>query len=161
MAEGKMTHRQIVNRVARWLKTAKRMTVVMSELRTWNSETPDVIGWLSGAASIMVECKTSRSDFHADKKKVFRREESRGMGDRRYFAAQNGILRPEDMPDGWGLLEIYPHQIRVAVDATFKSADKRAECVMLMSALRRLEISTAVYVVHDADELAIEEENKT
>jgi len=142
------THKKLVRRMATWLKNTKRMTVVMSELATRNSETPDVIGWISGAASTLIECKVSRADFLADKKKLFRRYEERGMGDKRYIAAPKGLLRAEEMPDGWGLLEV-DHYVRESKIPELKEASKRNECVMLMSALRRLEISTAVYVVHE------------
>ena len=144
------THKQLVRRMAQWLKGTKRMSVVMSELATRNSETPDVIGWISGASSILIECKVSRDDFRADGKKFFRRWSERGMGDKRYVAAPEGLLTADDMLDGWGLLEV-ARFVRVTKEAASMTADKRNECVMLMSALRRLEIATAVYVVADED----------
>jgi hypothetical protein len=151
VSETTMTHKQLVRRMAQWLKGTKRMTVVMAELATRVSETPDVIGWQSGettAKSILVECKVSRADFLADGKKWFRRYASMGMGDLRYVAAPRGLLTPEEMPDGWGLLEV-DRFVRVAKDAFSMPACKGRECVMLISALRRLEIATAVYVVSD------------
>jgi len=144
------THKQLVRRMAQWLKGTKRMTVVMSELATRNSETPDVIGWIGGAASILIECKVSRADFLADGKKFFRRWAERGMGDKRYVAAPDGLLTADEMPEGWGLLEV-GRFVRVTKEAVPMTADKRNECVMLMSALRRLEITTAVYVVAEDD----------
>lgn len=144
------THKQLVRRMAQWLKGTKRMTVVMSELTTRNSETPDVIGWIGGASSILIECKVSRADFLADGKKFFRRWSERGMGDKRYVAAPAGMLTADEMPDGWGLLEV-DRFVRVNKEAACMTADKRNECAMLMSALRRLEIATAVYVVADDD----------
>ena len=56
------------------------------------------------------------------------------------------VLKPDELPDGWGLLEVGEHQIREIKEATHKPANKRAEVKMLMSAIRRLEISTAVFV---------------
>ena len=152
------THKKLVRRMANYLKGAKRMTVVMSELATSNSETPDVIGWIGGAASTLIEIKVSRSDFLADRKKRFRRIEDQGMGDERYMATPPGLIKAEELPDGWGLLEVHEHHgmknrsyIKRVVEAQSKPASKRNECVMLMSALRRLEISTAVYVVHEGE----------
>ncbi len=145
------THKQLVRRIAQWLKGTKRMTVVMSELTTRNGETPDVIGWIGGASSILIECKVSRADFLADGKKWFRRNEERGMGDVRYIAAPKGLLEPDEISDGWGLLEVDERYVREVREPERKEANKRNECVMLMSALRRLEISTAVYVVADED----------
>ena len=143
------THNRLVRRMAQWLKGTKRMTIVCAELSTRNSETPDVIGWAGGAASILIECKVSRSDFVADRKKQFRKHAKLGMGDRRYIAAPKGMLRPGEMPDGWGLLEA-DTWVRIVKEADFMEGNKRNECTMLMSALRRLEISSAVYVVHES-----------
>jgi len=149
------THKKLVRRMAAWLKGSQRMTVVCAELTTRNSETPDVIGWVGGAASVLIECKVSRADFLADAKKHFRRYADMGMGDKRYMAAPPGIIRPDELPESWGLLEPTPYTgmkrdyIKTIVEAQHQEASKRNECVMLMSALRRLEISTAVYVVHD------------
>ena len=143
-----MTHNQLVRRVAAYLRWSRfRCSVVTTELSTThNTETPDVIGWHCGGASVLVECKTSRADFLADKAKVFRKVEDMGMGDIRFYAAPAGILTSSDVPDGWGLLEVYDRQIRETHEPVRKPADKRCEVVMLMSVLRRLELSTAVFV---------------
>ena len=146
------THKALVRRMAAWLKGTKRMTVVMAELATRNSETPDVIGWSNTPAvalSTLIECKVSRADFLADGKKRFRRFEEHGMGDSRYVAVPKGLLTAGDLPDGWGLLEVDERFVWERRQAQAKPANKRNECVMLMSALRRLELSTAVYVVQD------------
>lgn len=150
-SSGKWTHKALVRRMASWLKFTKANTVVMAELSTRNSETPDVIGWVGGASSILIECKVSRADFRADGGKWFRRYEEDGMGDRRYVAAPAGILCADEMPERWGLLEVTKRQVRVTKEAEPMKAHKGRECVMLMSALRRLEISTAVYVVAESD----------
>lgn len=141
-----MTHKQLVQRMALWLKNTKQMTVVITELQTRTKETPDVIGWVGEAHSILIEVKVSREDFHRDRDKIFRRYSEMGMGNRRYFAAPRGLLKAEEMPLGWGLLEVESN-VRVTKEAEPLDANKGAECVLLMSALRRLEISTAVYVV--------------
>lgn len=56
---------------------------------------------------ILIESKVSRSDFKRDAKKWHRRYKSDatiGISDR-YYIAPPGMLRPEEIPDGWGLLE--------------------------------------------------------
>jgi hypothetical protein len=142
------THKKLVRRMAQWLKGTQRMTVVISELSTRNSETPDVIGWTSGASSVLIECKISRADFFADAKKHFRYYAEWGMGNRRYMAAPKGLLKADEMPEGWGLLDV-DRYVCVTKEAELEQANKQNECIMLVSALRRLEIATAVYVVHD------------
>jgi len=138
--------------MASWLKNTKRHTIVISELSTKNGETPDIIGWLGHASSTLIECKVSRSDFLSDKKKWFRQRSYDGMGDMRYFAAPKGLLSVNEIPEGWGLLEVDGNRfVRKVKKAELLEANKNSECVMLMSALRRLKISTAVYVVQKED----------
>jgi hypothetical protein len=142
-----LTHKQAVRRVGNWLKNTKGCGIVATELATANHETPDAIGFYGHGGSILVECKVSRSDFLADAHKSFRREAYLGMGDLRYFAAPPGVFR--DIADDfgcWGVLEIREHQIKILREAKPQPANKTAEVKFLMSILRRLEISTAVFV---------------
>jgi len=160
---GDWTHKKLVTRMARWLKGTKRMSVVFTELATRVSETPDLIGWQSGettAPSVLIECKVSRSDFLADGKKWFRRYADMGMGDLRYVAAPAGLLTADEMPEGWGLLEVARY-VRVTKEADKMPACKGRECVMLVSALRRLEIATAVYVVADENAVSVDDNAAT
>ncbi len=151
----RITHKEAVRRAARWLSGSKRFSVVISELVTQAGETPDVIAF-QNESSILIECKVSRSDFLSDKKKLFRIYESSGMGDLRYFAAPPGIIEPSDLPPGWGLLVIERHVCRERVSPTLKKANKRSEVSLLSSALRRLQISTCVFVRQDVDEPTLE-----
>lgn len=137
--------------MSNWLKWTKKCTVVATDLRTQNNETPDVIGFYGAGGSTLIECKISRSDFLADRIKLFRKYEDMGVGDLRYFAAMPSILKPEDLPAGWGLLEVMEHGIRELIKPAFKEANKRAEVKILMSILRRLEISAAVFVRQESD----------
>ena len=146
---GLPSHKEAVRRMAAYLRNSIGCTVVMAELTTANPETPDVLGFRTGGRSILIEVKVSRADFMADKNKSFRRQMERGMGDVRYFAAPKGILKPEDMPDKWGLLEIDGRCVRERKEPEHQEANKRAEVIMLTSAIRRLEISTAVFVRDD------------
>lgn len=124
--------------------------IVANELHTGNSETPDVIGF-KGSSSIVVECKTSRGDFLADGKKWHRRHNN-GMGDLFFFAipADDRFIKPVELNEEQGLLyvcerSVVPEKIPKRRD----SANKHAEIIYLVSVIRRLKISTAVYVVAD------------
>lgn len=146
------THKTLVRRISFWFKNRHQSCIVMSEFVTSAQEIPDVLVMQSGAHSVLIECKASRSDFLSDKNKFFRRQEDYGMGDKRYYAASMGMIKPEELPDGWGLLEVGERQIRETVEPKPKESNKRRECLMLMSALRRLEISTAVFVRQEEPE---------
>jgi hypothetical protein len=130
-----------------------RCTVVLSELKTCNSEIPDGLGFKAvGGESILVECKTTRADFLSDKKKFFRRNEWAGMGDKRFFMTPTGLVAPEEVPGPWGLIEVYPDSQRAHITKQaekIEGTNKNAEVSMLVSAIRRLELSTAVFVRHE------------
>lgn len=100
----KVTHKELTFLGEKWLKK-RGAGVVMREIRAYtrNNENPDIIGWVN-STSVMIECKTSRADFHADKKKLFRRFPEKGMGDFRIYLCPEGIIKPEDLPENWGLL---------------------------------------------------------
>lgn len=145
------THKALVRKASAWMRNRKNCGIVCAELATANHETPDVIGFYGLGGSILVECKVSRADFCADKNKLFRRVEEMGMGDVRYFAAPKGMISPLDLPEGWGLLEMTEGRTYETKQPILKEANKRAEVKMLMSVLRRLEISTAVFVREECD----------
>ncbi|HEX9959843.1 MAG TPA: hypothetical protein VGB00_02855, partial [Pyrinomonadaceae bacterium] len=84
----RFTHAELVAIAREWLKT-HHCSVVVSEITSAASEQPDAIGW-RGGNSILIECKVSRSDFLADRKKSFREHLEMGMGDYRYFLAPVG-----------------------------------------------------------------------
>lgn len=135
-------HSAIQAAVARWLRKQQdgpafrsACSVVLTDLVACTRETPDVIGWNS-YLSVLVEVKASRSDFLAERKKAHR--SVRGMGTRRYYAAPAGMLQPEEIPDGWGLLEIGERgAIMAAKDAVESPPDAQQEVALLVSALRR------------------------
>jgi hypothetical protein len=81
---------------------------------SWSGEIPDAIGFKSNC-SIVVECKTSRSDFLADREKPFRLDPSEGLGDHRYFLCPEGVITPKDDLKGWGLLYLKNGKIRRVV----------------------------------------------
>lgn len=132
-----LLHQDIVDRMAIWLRGTKRATVVIKELVTMNSETPDVIGFRCGQ-SFLVECKTSKADFKRDQRKFFRRMPEYGMGDYRYYAAPAGVLTIGDLPEGWGLVEIgNGRRIRCLMESGHFSVDKRKEVALLVSFVSR------------------------
>jgi len=52
-----MTHKELVEIGKKWLWG--KCDIAVTELATWVSETPDVIGW-KGGASTLIECKANR-----------------------------------------------------------------------------------------------------
>ena len=137
-----MTHPQLVEKAVHWLRSY-RCGVILSEQACANGEMPDAIGWKRACHSVMVECKISRADFLADRAKPFRLKSHLGMGCERYYLAPAGLLRPEDLPDGWGLLEYCNRRVTTVLAATknLRTANGfRHEMNLLLASLRRVEI---------------------
>jgi hypothetical protein len=67
------THQQLCNRALLWLSGTRRCDPVFAGIASC-SEVPDAIGWSSCYAhegSTVIECKISRNDFYAERKKQF------------------------------------------------------------------------------------------
>lgn len=143
-----ITHDDLVLKAERWLKSQGCGVVFRDAFKaaTYNGELPDAIGWRDGL-SILVECKTSRADFLADKRKRVRQRPEDGMGDWRFYLCQPDIITVSDLPEGWGLLYAISMQIKkihgVPGNCGWWSGkpfegNKRCETQMLYSALRRM-----------------------
>lgn len=115
-AVSKLTHADLVPRAIRWLKGTVRCGFVLYEVVSVSREVPDAIGWKT-FESYLVECKASRADFLKDKDKIFRKRPEYGMGDYRYYMTPPGLLAVDELPKNWGLLEVYPKQVRVVKHA--------------------------------------------
>lgn len=142
------SHGELVALAARWLRTAKRCPVVLVEAAGGGLEVPDAIGFQRGGRmSIVVECKASRADFLADKKKSHRRSGA-GLGQARYYLTPAGMLIQRDLPAGWGLIEVRDGKPRVRVQApkveVYDPDVQRRETGVLFSALAGLQDQGAV-----------------
>jgi hypothetical protein len=130
-------HGQLVEAARVWLYGNQRCSVVITELMTSAMEIPDAIGWQSGG-SILVECKTSRSDFKADAKKFFRKNADYGIGNERYFLTPPGLVQVEELPENWGLIEWNGKRVRRLKKSGQHCAAAKFEVLLLLSALRRV-----------------------
>lgn len=97
-----MTHSDLVRAGYEWLLSIG-CSFALPELTTYAAERPDVIGW-KNSFSILIECKTSLSDFRADQKKRFRLREELGVGYYRFYLSPESLITPEILPEKWGLL---------------------------------------------------------
>jgi len=137
-----MTHSQLVQKAVQWLRSY-RCGVILSEQACASGEMPDAIGWKRACRSVLVECKISRADFLADREKPFRQKSQHGMGCERFYLTPSGLLRPEELPEGWGLLECRNREINVVRPAAKNlrtATGFRHEMNLLLASLRRVEI---------------------
>ncbi len=140
-----ITHNELVYNAAKWLRRHKENTYIpncsfiLQELSaiTETGENPDIIGFCS-YRSVMIEVKVSRSDFLADKKKMFRSYDDFGMGQQKFYCCPEGMVKPEEIPDSWGLLYWNGKKIIISKIAPLTESNLRAERTVLLSVIRRV-----------------------
>ena len=107
------THADLCHLAAKWLKRSQGQKgpgcqISFTETPSgWSGEIPDAIGFRSAGfkdGSVVVEVKMSRSDFLADSKKPHRNGTTIGIGKWRYYLCPEGLIKPEELPEKWGLL---------------------------------------------------------
>jgi hypothetical protein len=137
-----MTHAQLVEKAVRWLRSY-RCGVILSEQACVSGEMPDAIGWKRACHSVLVECKVTRSDFLADRAKPFRLKPRSGVGCERFYLVPAGLIRRNELPEGWGLLEHRHNKIEMV-----QPSEKNLRCAigfryemnLLLASLRRVEV---------------------
>lgn len=137
-----MTHAQLVEKAVRWLRWY-RCGVVLSEQACASGEMPDAIGWKQACHSVLVECKVTRADFLADRAKPFRQKPQKGVGCERFYLTPPGIVKTDELPAGWGLLEIHCGRVEMLQPSArnLRSATGfRYEMNLLLASLRRVEV---------------------
>lgn len=154
-----MTHDELCLAAESFLKRNGFGVVFNDRFRafTVHGEQPDAIGFRSGV-SCLIECKTSRSDFLADRKKRFRLDPTIGIGQWRFMLTPKDLVRPDELPEGWGLLEesngrIYkkhgwPPNTQWICGKPFEGC-LRSEIALMYSALRRMEIRGHLQEIYD------------
>ena len=137
-----VTHAKLVSMAVRWLRHY-RCGVVLSEQACVSGEMPDAIGWKRACHSVLVESKVSHAEFLADRDKPFRQKPEMGVGCERYYLAPRGVIRTEELPAEWGLLEVCGREIE-RVKASAKNLRSEIgfqnEMNLLLASLRRVEI---------------------
>ncbi|MBS1903482.1 MAG: hypothetical protein JSS75_07260 [Bacteroidetes bacterium] len=150
-----ITHAELVERAYRWLLKSG-CGIAFRELvaATQSGEIPDVIGF-GNWKSVVIECKASRSDFLADKKKHFRQNPANGMGRFRLYCCGWGLIKPNELPDKWGLLWVGQKGTRAVINPIgkrehcFEEFDIQSEQAMMYSALRRIHLRKGLDVIYE------------
>ena len=125
-------------------------SIVLTDITTAVSETPDVLGWCA-KTSILLEAKATRSDFLGDKKKLFRSRPELGVGDLRYYITPVGLVSVDELPAGWGLIEVTTRGgVRVLRGSQHHKADKGNELVIMQSLIRRLRVQPGRHIMINA-----------
>lgn len=113
----KFTHRELCEIGSRFLKRPEsanghgcHFTVIEAACY---GENPDVFGVRhgihgNGVGAFLLEAKTSRSDFMADKNKPHRINPEIGVGKYRYYICPTDLIKPHELPERWGLIYVSP-----------------------------------------------------
>jgi hypothetical protein len=136
-----LTHTILVSKGVKWLRAqgGKQWSapVVFGEMVASGNEIPDVIGFSSGG-SCLIECKTSKSDFKRDKKKMFRSVPQMGMGKYRFYMCPTGLIEKNELPDGWGLIYVNEKGgVKLIVKPKAQYCNLKAEHAYMYSIMRR------------------------
>jgi hypothetical protein len=137
-----VTHPKLVELAVAWLRRY-RCGVVLSEQACVSGEMPDAIGWKKACHSVLVECKVSRADFLADREKPFRQKQETGVGCERFYLAPKGLIRIEELPAGWGLLEVGGREVGKSKPSAKNLRTPTGfgyEMNLLLASLRRVEV---------------------
>jgi hypothetical protein len=146
-----VTHQKLVQKAVAWLRGC-RCGVVLSEQACVSGEVPDAIGWKRTCHSVLVECKVSRADFLADREKLVRQKPELGVGCERFYLTPAGLIQPEELPPGWGLLELRNGKIEVLRRSarTHRSPTGLGyEMNLLLASLRRVELRIEPQTITD------------
>ena len=147
-----MTHAQLVKVAEQWLRRYG-CGIVLSEQQCVSGEMPDAIGWKGKCRSIVVECKVSRGDFLADRAKAWRLNPEVAVGCERFYLSPRGVVRPDDLPKGWGLLEYHAREVSLLVKP-IRQSQRTLEGLMnemnlLLASLRRVEVRIEPQTITD------------
>lgn len=146
-------HQRLIGHAVTWLRRYYKCGIVLSEQYCSTGEVPDVIAWKGFCKSVLVECKVSRADFLADAAKPFRQKPEDGMGSQRFYLASAGVIRPDELPRHWGLLEVRNREVRMSVKPG--RVDLRSEVGLmkemnlLLASLRRVEVRIEPQTITD------------
>lgn len=120
-----------------------QMTNIFStvELVCYGTELTDV--WATNSeTSTIIEVKTSHADFLADRKKYARTSQAEAnkhqIGNYRYYLCPEGVIKSDELPEGWGLLYWNGKMVSKVVPAPRKwETDHKYDMFLLCSIIRR------------------------
>lgn len=122
-----------------------RYRFIAVELCVTGAENADVWGY-DGYSTVVVEVKVSHADFLSDRKKQWRSVEPEyRAGNRRWYLCPEGVISPEELPEGWGLLYWDGRAVFPVAAPDFNVATGHADMRILYSILRREGFPEKVY----------------
>lgn len=149
MSKTNSLHYELCKLGARLIRSRKNPTLPYDrpclystvELVCCGAELTDVWG-TTGDCTVIIEVKTNRSDFLADKRKYARSKQAEVLnhqiGNYRYYLCPTGVIKEDDLPDNWGLLEYDGKKIHRVKMATKVESSLPMELLHISSIMRRI-----------------------
>lgn len=150
MSKTDSLHYKLCCKGAEWLmkKPWAGIKYTAVELICQGLEQTDVYG-TNGFDSYIIEVKTNRSDFVNDLKKKVRREQFKKYqtGNWRYYLAPKGIIKIDQLPEKWGLIEydIENDTMCLTREAEYQTCNNFGDITILCSIMRREGIKKQIF----------------
>lgn len=151
MSKTNSLHYKLCCEGAKWMRKQEfgAYKIVAVELCTISVENPDVWG-TTGYKSMLIEVKTSHSDFLRDMKKPFRMDSNVNyrkyrLGNNRYYLVPKGLVSIDELPPHWGLLEWNGTSITKVKEAEYVVCENIGELGMLCSIMRREGVRKGIF----------------
>ena len=133
------THATLVERAAHWL--ARDAGIVLTTISgPHREEQADVFAASRGGdETTVIECKQSRADFLADLDKPHRAVGVLALGNRRLYYTVAGLVKPEEVPEPWGLVYLTPSGNKTVKYARRVESNRKAEYGLMWTALYQIQ----------------------
>lgn len=129
----------------KFCKHCKTYNIVAVELNVIGTENPDVWGY-NGYSTVLIEVKVSHADFLADQKKHWRNVEPEyTVGNRRWYLCPEGVIKTNELPEGWGLLYWDGKRIYPVVAPVVRAQGCHADLRILYSLMFREKMTGKTY----------------
>ena len=146
-----MTHSDLCALGAKYMQEKgllrfQRPKYVVVEIQTMpGTPRPDIYGF-GGAITQQIEVKVGRGDFLKDRNKTHRQDPDSDVGELRSYLCQIGLIKPDEVPPGWGLLYCdTKNNIRVIKEPSIQESNMRAELTIISSVLRRVKVRPQIF----------------
>jgi len=133
----RLTHDELCKIACTFLREQDCVLIANQPTCYANGENPDAIGFHTSRECHVVEVKTSRADFLSDKNKHFRTNPEFGMGVMRWYMCEPELIKPDELPENWGLVYAHNGMRDIIVKAKPQQNNIKAEMDYLYNTARR------------------------
>jgi len=143
-----MTHTELCLLGAKYMKSKgitkyRKPKYVVVEIESVGIAQPDIYGF-GTTLTQQIEVKVSRSDFLKDKKKRHKIL-GRDVGELRSYLCPENLIKPDELPEGWGLLYVNSENKIIEIIEPKKQNICSDEIHIICSIMRRVDIKSQIF----------------